>query len=376
MLGGQPLANVDVPLAGPSLKGGALPVSIAGANPTDLGTLPSLEEPAASPRNALSGVPGLLGQLVGSVPIPVMAPVQLTVTWKVLKDGTEVASSSGVWKMLGSGPDVQFVFAQVFSELTSADPTLGHFEIVATVTLTVGSDSTGQHDLPPVPVDIPTIGIPSVAALFNTTQFGGANPGLDDDKAVMLLVPNNSPLASTRDGNAAMSQLNSAIGTVTTAVNAVLGSPLTAAATAAELALLLAGLGRLASAVQAYVGGTAKWPLQIVIGNPNDGVEDLSDVKYDEGIITDRNNNFDDEVYALILLAVPSVQLLLGTDDKYEGNKLTVTTGFEMIIGVPSFDQGQLGNVIPAGVAGTASLQGDAEDVEDGNFESVRFVRS
>src|SRR5947209_1206385 len=34
VVGGQPIANVDVPLAGPALKGGALPVSVAGANPT------------------------------------------------------------------------------------------------------------------------------------------------------------------------------------------------------------------------------------------------------------------------------------------------------------------------------------------------------
>ncbi|HEX9505813.1 MAG TPA: hypothetical protein VGA62_07380, partial [Acidimicrobiia bacterium] len=342
-----------------------------------LGTLPSLEESAPTKENALSGIPGLLGQLVGSVPVPVMAPVQLTVTWKVTRNGAPVTSAADTWELLGPpGPDVQFVFAQVFAELTNAGPTFAHFEIIASVSLTVGPDTVGPVDLPPVPVDIPAIGVPSIAALFNTTHFGGVNPGVDDDKAVMLLVPNNSPLTSTRDAQAAMNALNGAIGTVTGAVNAVLGSPLTAATTAAELALFLAGLGRLGSAVQAYVGGTAKWPLQIVTGDGNDGVGDLSDVKYDEGVITDRFDNFDDEVYSLILIAVPSVHLLLGTDDNYQGTTLTVTTGPEMVLGVPSFDQGQLGNVIPMGVTGTAVVNGDAEDVEDGNFESVRFVRS
>jgi hypothetical protein len=376
VVGGQPIADVDVPLSGPPLKGGALPVSVAGANPADLGTLPSLEEPASSAANALSGVPGLLGQLVGTIPVPVMAPVQVAVTWTVLKDGTEVASSATTWEMLGSGSDVQFVFAQVFAELTNAGPTLAHYEIIASVTLSVGSDSAGPVPLQPVPVDIPTVGIPSIAALFDTTQFGGANPGADDDKAVMLLVPSNSPLASTRDANAAWQQLNGLIGTVTSAINAVLLSPLTSAATAAELALFLAGLGRLGSAVQAYVGGTAKWPLQIVIGDGDDGVGDLSDVKYDEGVITDRFDNFDDSVYSLILVAVPAVQLLLGTDDSYKGTTLTVTPGPEMVIGVPTFDQGHLGDVIPAGITGTAVVNGDSEDVEDGNFESVRFLRS
>jgi hypothetical protein len=376
VVGGQPIADVDVPLAGPPLKGGPLPVSIAGANPTDLGTLPKLEENTATASDALSGVPGLLGQLVGTVPVPVMAPVQVTVEWKVFKDGVEVASSDTTWKVLGSGPDVQFVFAEVFAELTNAGPTLAHFDIVARVTLSVGSDSTAPIDLQPVPVDIPTVGIPSIAALFNTTQFGGANPGIDDDKAVMLLVPNNSPLNSTRDANAAWQQLNAAIGTLTTAVNALLLSPLTTAATAAELALFLAGLGRLGSAVQAYVGGSAKWPLQIVTGDGNDGVGDLSDVKYDEGIITDRFDNFDDEVYSLILLAVPAVHLLLGTDDDYKGTTLTVTPGPEMVIGVPDFDQGHLGDVIPVGITVKPVVSGDSEDVEDGNFESVRFVRS
>ena len=377
VVGGQPIAKVDVPLEGPPLKGGALPVSVATANPADLGTLPSLEESAPTKDNALSGIPGLLGQLVGSIPVPVMAPVQLNVKWKVTRDGAPVASSTDTWELLGSpGPDVQFVFAQVFAELTNAGPSLAHFEIIATVSLTVGTDATPELDLPPVPVDVPAIGIPSIAALFNTTQFGGANPGLDDDKAVMLLVPNNSPLTSTRNAQDAMNALNDAIAALSSAVNAVVASPLTAATTAAELALLLAGLGRLGSAVQAYVGGEAKWPLQIVTGDQNDGVGDLSDVEYDEGIITDRFDNFDDEVYSLILIAHSSVQLLLGTDDNYQGTKLTITTGPEYVLGVPSFDQGQLGHVIPIGVTGTATVSGDSEDVEDGNFESVQFVRS
>jgi hypothetical protein len=368
VLGGQPIARVDIPLGGPPLKGGPLPVQIAGANPTDLGTVPSLEEAAATTGNALSGVPGLLGQLVGAIPIPVMAPVKLTVTWKVRRDGQDVASGADTWQMIGSGPDVQFVFAQLFEEWTTAGLTMAHFEVIASITLSVGTDTVGPVDLQPVLVDVPTVGIPSIAALFNRTQFGGANPGTDSDKAVMVLVPSNSPISD-------LTSLNHYISMVTTAINGVLLSPLTTAATAAQLALFLTGLGRLSSAVTAYIGGAAKWPAQVVVGDGNDGVGDLSSVSYDTGI-TDIGDNFDDEVYSLILVAIPRVHLLLTTDDDYNGTKLTVTTGPEMVLGVPSFDQGQLGNVIPPGVTGSAAGQGDLEDIEDGNFEAVRFVRT
>src|SRR5437588_3992781 len=210
VLGGQPIADVEVPLEGPPLEGARPPftqVNIAevvgtgplpqittttppspvAANPADIGTLPTLPAIAGDAGNALSGVPGLIGQLVGAIPVPVMAPVQLTVAWKVTRGGSDVGSSPTTWELIGSGADVQFVFAQAFDELTNAGPTLAHFQIVASVTLTVGSDSA-IRDLPPVPVDVPTIGIPSMAALFNTSGFGGASPGTDDDKAVMVLV--------------------------------------------------------------------------------------------------------------------------------------------------------------------------------------------
>jgi hypothetical protein len=368
VVGGQPIPQVDLGITGPPLKGAALPVSVVANDPTDIGTLPSLETASATAANALSGVPGLIAQLVGAVPIPVMAPVQLSVTWRVQRDGQDVASSQDTWQLIGSGPDVQFVFAQVFAELTSAGPTIAHFEVIASVTLSVGSDSVGPTDLPPVPVDVPAIGIPTIGALFNTSQFGGANPGTDDDKAVMLLVPSNSPIKD-------QTSLNQAIQTVTTAVNGVTASPLTTASLAAQLALFLTGLGRVGSALSGYVGGAAKWPIQVVTGDANDGVGDLSSVPYDDELLP--GDDFDDEVYSAILVAVPNVHLLLATDDDYKGTKLTISTGPEMVIAVPSFDQGQLGNVIPAGVTGSAVVNhgGDSEDVEDGNFESARFIR-
>jgi transposase len=390
VVGGQPVADVDVPLEGPPLKGAMPPftqVNIAevvgtgplpqvtatnppspvAANPTDIGALPTLPSIAGDAANALSGVPGLIGQLVGAIPVPVMAPVELTVTWKVTRNGNDVASGPTTWELIGSGADVQFVFAQVFTELTSAGPTLAHFQVLATVTLTVGSDTVNTV-LPPVLVDVPTIGIPSMAALFNTTQFGGASPGTDDDKAVMILVPSNSPISD-------LNSLNQHIMDATSAVNGVLSGPLVDATTAAQLALFLTGLGRFSSAVSTYVGGAAKWPARVVVGDSNDGVGDLSAVPYDDEFLA--GDNFDDEVYSLILLAIPTVHLLLTTDDNYKKTSLTVTTGPEMVVGVPDF--ANLGNVIPTGAMGTAvgaANGGDLEDIEDGNFEAVRFVRT
>src|SRR5947209_4574371 len=106
VIGGMPIPAVQVPVQGPPLQGaippavdvgvaittigGTLPVvSVPGlpppvpASPAALPGIPPLAPSPITQDDVLSGVPGLLGQIAGAIPVLVNAPVSLSVTWSV-----------------------------------------------------------------------------------------------------------------------------------------------------------------------------------------------------------------------------------------------------------------------------------------------------
>lgn len=96
----------QVPMQGPTLPGAIPPavqvnVSTTGTNTllpprvadaAPVVALPTMSVPDAKAADALSGVPGLLGRLAGTIPIPALAPVQLSVMWTIEKADTTPAS--------------------------------------------------------------------------------------------------------------------------------------------------------------------------------------------------------------------------------------------------------------------------------------------
>lgn len=86
VIGAQPVADIGVTLAGPPLKDGILPTvgtPVGSSKAVDLPTVEPSAIPSTSPDDLLSGVPGLLGQATARVPVPILAPVAITVAWTV-----------------------------------------------------------------------------------------------------------------------------------------------------------------------------------------------------------------------------------------------------------------------------------------------------
>ncbi len=240
VLGGQPVADIQIPLPGPSLPGSippttqinvaeALAIALAeavGIGVTTAGTTvtaptvttpvvtapsvaipqvtqtvtstpvggatPTVGSPKLTPappiaNDALSGVPGLLGRLVGTLPLLVTLPVSVSVTWTIIDEATNMPATSAQVE-LRSGADAldfQFLFRPIFTELTDlVVPAVARFQVRARVTLSLGS-VTVSHDLPPVTVLVPQVPVPTIALLYQFTDFGGYT---------LVFVPANSPI--------------------------------------------------------------------------------------------------------------------------------------------------------------------------------------
>ena len=241
VLGGQPVADVGIALPGPSLPGAIPPttqinvaealgvatanaVGIAVTTVTGTVTPPVVSPPAVSPPavtvptvtqtvtstplpsgpaptvgspkltpaeavagDALSGVPGLLGRVVGTLPLLVTLPVSISVRWAIVDAATGAAPAAGTYELRSGldAPDLRILFNPIFTELTDlVAPPVARFLVMATVTLSLGSESV-THDLPPVTVLVPQVPVPTIAILYQFTDFGGYT---------LVFVPANSPI--------------------------------------------------------------------------------------------------------------------------------------------------------------------------------------
>lgn len=165
----------------------------------------------------ISGTPGLLGQLKGKVPLPVQGsfPVQANVTWTVLDERREPLPASEFSAPGGlTGPNIAVALAPETAELTDAPPRGPRQRFLrARVTLTAGAVTTPPRDLPDLPIAVPALPIPTVLALFLHANFNPREG--DDDGALLLMVPENSPLRSLGQLQATLNTLEGVIGNLT-----------------------------------------------------------------------------------------------------------------------------------------------------------------
>lgn len=257
----------------PNLAGGALNTATVAGQPL-LGTLGNI---ISTP-----GVPGLLGQLKGSLPLPMSGtfPVSASVTWEVLDSdgrtvlpGTEYSAPGGL-----AGTQISVAFAPDTAELTSSGtlPAPRQRFLRATVSLTAGGVTVGPRALPNVPVLVPAIPIPTVLAFFLHTDFQ-ARSG-DDDGAVLIVVPANSPFRTLEQLQPTLTQLQTAIGSLTS-----FGS----------FATFLLGLNDLVSAVgaQPYVQFRAE-----------DRINNFNDITLIQRGFFENDTEAEDELSSLILV--------------------------------------------------------------------------
>lgn len=306
----------------------------------------------------LTGVPGLLSQLVGSFPIPVQVPVQLGVHWDVLDDQDHpVAAGAGTYAAPSgtSAPEVSFVFAPQTVELTT-DLTLPFVRrfIRATVTLTAGS-TVHSFALPKIPVDIPAIPLPTLAVFFLHTNFAPRSG--DDDGAALIVVPNNSPLRS-------LAQLNPVLAT--------LKNTLSSLTTLGDFASFLLGLDELTHALPAQPH------VEFRVANAANAIANLNDITLIQRAWYENDTEAEDELSSMILIG-PSGKSVSCFNARSTGTgegAFTVSTGKGMVALVRSLHSANPG-VTPS----TASLTVDTappggifnpDDFGD-DLSSIRF---
>lgn len=196
--------------------------------------------PITGVTGAIAGVQGILGQIAGTVPIPLQVPVSVAITWTVqdapqgpdlkpqgntLVPGSDFMAPDGL-----KAPQISLIFNAPVVELTAnlALP-VKTFYVHLQVALSAQGVTTPAIDLPEVPVTIPALAIPTVAAFFDDSNFNA--------HSVFVMVPANSPLKSVNDLNAVLNPLQNQISGLTqfaSFANFLLGVQLLSSALAAQ----------------------------------------------------------------------------------------------------------------------------------------------
>jgi hypothetical protein len=192
---------------------------------------PSLD-PAAINAKILGGMPisglpgtqatpGLIGQLTGTLPIPstTKLKLQVQIQWSVSADpeGSQILNENDAFIAPAglTNPDASFIFRPETFELTTDPPPPPVPKYLrARVKLVAGGTETAWRDLPPVPVLVPPLGIPVVLAMFLHGDFQPRSG--DDDGAVLVLVPANSPVGSIAQLQPLLDQIDSVASTLST----------------------------------------------------------------------------------------------------------------------------------------------------------------
>jgi len=369
ILGGMPVPQVEVPLEGPTLPG-AIPMGVQ-VNVTGGGgaflpppvtsaapdvQLPGMAPLAADAGNALSGVPGLIGELAGSIPIPALVPVQLDATWTVTNlDGSPVASGS--FERIGAGADVLFIFFGAIEELTVAPPTPKTLLVQVTVTLTLPGTPPVGVNLPALPIIVPAIPIPTLVLLANQENFGVAGIASDDDDARMVMVPGTSPIRNLQT----LQQVLTDAFALVNQLGTIPGPPPWAGG-------LLGTLGLAIDLVNSYVPTGDRSALPVVQA---DVVGDTSSIKFSSSFL--GTDDFDDEDQSVLVIGVPGTKVSLATDNNLGGDRMDIVTGTEMFVIV-----NDLGNPLdflpqpatapppgymPPSVSNTPSVKGNLESI-------------
>lgn len=188
----------------------------------------------------ISGVQGILGQVSGSIPIPLQIPVSVTITWSI-QDTPQSADlkPQGTALTLGQdflapdglkAPEISLVFNAPVVELTANMVLpIKSLYVHAQVVLSAQGITTPPIDLPEVPLTIPALAIPTVAAFFDDPNYNA--------HSVFVMVPANSPLKSVNDLNALLTPLQnqvSALSQFANFANFFLGIQLLSTALAAQ----------------------------------------------------------------------------------------------------------------------------------------------
>lgn len=262
------------------------------------------------------GVPGVLGQLTGTVGVPLevtkmlTANVSVEVEWRVRDEAGNLVSEFTMTPAAPTPEDVvTFAFKSFVTELTNQpEPVVKRF-IEAAIRLRAGTTSTDQIVLPSVPVVIPVLRVPTILVMFQDKNF---------DNSRMVLVPGNSPLAG--EG------VDDALNALATALNTL---PLPSIVDrAALLEDFGEGLTRLS-----FFAALMPDPTNGVAFRKADGIANLNDVViWDTGLFFLNNTEAEDEMTSLVLIGPPGrkVETYIAREFSDSEGAMNVTVGKEL----------------------------------------------
>lgn len=266
------------------------------------------------------GVPGLIGALAGTIPLPIEVtapatfPVTVDVRWRVRDaNGQTVAevswSLAGTPAVSGTGGDIAPPFGRAmdaltlafdlfFAELVSGALPVVHRGLEASVRLQAAGVTTGWIDLPPVDLAVPAILVPTIALFFQDTNF---------QSHTLVVVPASSPL----DQNT----VENAVGTLRD----------TLAPLQATFSFLGAFLGAADTVANLLNSGSITF-------RKADQIANLSDIDIGGGIF----DTAEDELSSVILVGPPHrrVQGFNGRDFGTSEGEIDFTVGIELIVQV------------------------------------------
>jgi hypothetical protein len=237
------------------------------------------------PITGVTGVQGILGQISGTIPIPLQVPVSVTITWSV-QDTPQGADLKAQGNALTLGndllapdglkaPEISLVFNAPVVELTAnmalpVKPLYVHAQVV----LSAQGVTTPPVDLPEVPLTIPALAIPTVAAFFDDPNYNA--------HSVFVMVPASSPFKSVNDLNALLTPLQNQVSGLSQFAN---------------FANFLLGIQLLSTALAAQPH---------VQFRSEDAERDLENIVWVPGSTFGTDYDADDAFSSLIFMAAPS----------------------------------------------------------------------
>ena len=239
----------------------------------------------------LQGVPGELAQLRGELPVATESPVTVSVRWSVLdENGDPIATGFTANPPTLNATEISLIFSAAIVELTNAMTIpLVNRKVRATVTLSVGAVSH-SFDLPDISLTIPAIPVPSILAFFLHKNFAALNG--DDDGAVFIVVPQDSPIQSFNQLQDILNTLESTVSSLTSI---------------AEFAAFLLGITELTGAL------AAQPHIQFRKADSGNNFNNFNDVtlihKFLGWLFGWTNIEAEDELSSLIFIGPPNKQV-------------------------------------------------------------------
>jgi len=255
--------------------------------PSPLGTV------GGSTNPTITNIPGLLGQVFGTVAIPRLK-VRIQINWvvrvngQVLKEASDFLAPQGI-----SSPNISLLLPPSHYEMRLDTLTFPRMDVAclsAQVTLTLGAN-TLSLEVPPIPILLLPLLIPTVVAIFSEPNFGVLSP-----TKTLVVVPSHSPLGSLR-------HLVDTLNKVQDAVDALSGL--------AQFAGWILGLNEL-------IGALTDQPCIRLVSS--DKIDVFEDVNVKPGPLFGAlgEEDFDDAANSILMLGVQGTKAWFYNNDKQQ----------------------------------------------------------